>query len=62
MNNRFEFGEASGDQPFSFEGEQEIKRRGGRLRRRAQDWSPLAKPTLDASRRLNRGPGPAKNL
>jgi N-acetylmuramoyl-L-alanine amidase-like protein/putative peptidoglycan binding protein/D-alanyl-D-alanine carboxypeptidase-like protein len=31
MNNRFEFDpEASGDQPFSFEGEQEIKRRGGR--------------------------------
>jgi hypothetical protein len=31
MNNRFEFDpEAFGDQPFSFEGEQEIKRRGAR--------------------------------
>jgi peptidoglycan hydrolase-like protein with peptidoglycan-binding domain len=31
MNNRYEFDpEAFGDQPFSFEGEQEIKRRGGR--------------------------------
>ena len=31
MNNRYEFDpEAFGDQPSSFEGEQEIKRRGGR--------------------------------
>jgi hypothetical protein len=47
MNNRFEFDtEAFGDQPFSFEGEQEIKRRGGR---------PAAGRKTGASRKADSG-------
>jgi D-alanyl-D-alanine carboxypeptidase-like protein/N-acetylmuramoyl-L-alanine amidase-like protein/putative peptidoglycan binding protein len=51
MNNRFEFDtEAFGDQPFSFEGEQEIKRRGGR---------PAAGRKTGASRKADSGRKPA---